>query len=89
MAIFQLNIKVFYDNDGYKSPLETIYSFTDIKGNSYNCKTTRISPKSYMRFIREFEEGLTEVFEQMVKVKDMASNEIGTGLSEQLRTTFI
>ncbi|TFF63593.1 MAG: hypothetical protein EU521_01045 [Promethearchaeota archaeon] len=89
IPIKMMDIEVFYDKDKLKSPLETIYSFTDEKNQTYKIKAERITPNSYMRFMREFEEGFTELFEQMSKMEDLNSGEIGSGLSEQLRTTHI
>jgi hypothetical protein len=86
IPIEKMQIEVLYDNDKYESPLETIYSFTDKEGNSYKIKATRITPNSYMRFMREFDEGITELFEQMAIMEELSSGEIGSGMFEQLRT---
>ncbi|MBD3197259.1 MAG: hypothetical protein GF317_19550 [Candidatus Lokiarchaeota archaeon] len=83
-----MEIDVKYDSDAFNSPLETIYTFSDIKGNKFRIKAKRIGKKSFMRFARDFDKGYTELFEQMVIMKDLDSGEIGSGMSEQLRTVL-
>lgn len=86
IPLTQMEIETINDNDKFKSPLKSIYSFTDAEGNSYRIEATRIEENSYVRFARDFLEGYTELFEQMVIMKDLETTEIGTGMSEQLRT---
>jgi hypothetical protein len=58
----------------------------DKGGNEYRIKAERIDENSYVRFARQFSGGYTELFEQMVIMKNLDSGEIGTGMMEHLRT---
>jgi hypothetical protein len=89
-GIFSLNnlkIKTTYDNDKFNSPLSAIYSFTDSNNNNYQIKSKRIKNDSFIRFNRNFQGGYTELFEQMVIMKDLRTEEIGSGMMEHLRTS--
>ncbi len=82
----EIEIKVKNDTDAFKSPLTTLYKISDENNNQYQIQATRINKNSFMRFSREFEKGSTELFEQMVVMKDLDTGERGTGMSEELRT---
>jgi len=56
-------------------------------GKIYNIKAERIGKKSFIRFVREFSGGYTELFEQMAIMKNLDTGEIGSGMFEQLRTS--
>jgi hypothetical protein len=86
IALKKIDIQVKNDTDAFNSPLTTIYNIKDINNNQYQIQATRINKSSFMRFSREFDEGSTELFEQMVVIKDLESGEIGAGMSEELRT---
>ncbi|TFG04346.1 MAG: hypothetical protein EU539_10955 [Promethearchaeota archaeon] len=58
----------------------------DKSGKTYNIEARRISKNSFVRFARQFPGGYTELFEQMVVMKDLDTGEIGSGLMEHLRT---
>jgi len=79
-------INTINDEDQFKSPISTIYSITDINDNFYKIEAKRIKQDSFIRFRREFENGLTELFEQMVIMKNLDTAEIGSGMMEHLRT---
>jgi hypothetical protein len=76
-----------YDNDKFNSPLSAIYSFTDGNNMNYQIKSERIKKDSFIRFNRNFQGGYTELFEQMVIMKDLRTGEIGTGMMEHLKTS--
>ena len=84
--ISYLEIETSNDNDRFKSPLTSIYNITSEDKKEYKIKAERIATNSYARFARDFQDGYTELYEQMVIVKDLKTNEIGTGMSEELRT---
>ncbi len=58
----------------------------DVGGTEYRIKAERIDKTSFVRFARQFPGGYTELFEQMVIMKDLDTGEIGTGMMEHLRT---
>lgn len=86
VPLSQMEIETINDNDKLKSPFKSIYSFNDVEGNYYKIEAERIEENSYVRFARDFPGGYTELFEQMVIMKNIETGEIGTGMSEQLRT---
>lgn len=86
IPISQLEIETINDTDQYESPLVSTYHLTDAEGNSFNIKAKRLGEKSYIRFAREFIGGYTELFEQMVVIQNLDTEEIGTGMMEHLRS---
>ena len=86
LPIVQMEIETFYDTDKLNSPLKSSYSFVDSEDNSYKIEARRLEANSYVRFARDFPGGYTELFEQMVIMKNLKTGENGTGMSEQLRT---
>ena len=87
--ITSMEINTINDTDKLKSPIKTTYKFSDIDDNSFIIEAHRINKNSYIRFARNFPGGFTELFEQMVIMKNVNSGELGTGMSEQLRTIKI
>lgn len=81
-----VEINVKYDNDNFNSPIITIYTLIDTSGNRYKIRANRISDNSFIRFARDFEDGYTELFEQMAIMTNIETDEVGTGMSEELRT---
>jgi hypothetical protein len=77
---------VKYDDDTFNSPIVTNYTLIDISDNRYKIRAERISDNSFIRFARDFEDGYTELFEQMVIMTNLETDEVGTGMSEELRT---
>jgi hypothetical protein len=84
-----LEIETLNDRDQFKSPISATYEFEDNKGHSYKIKSSRMFKTSYIRFVRDFPGGFTELFEQMVIMEDLKTGEIGTGMMEHLRTIKI
>lgn len=84
--ISTLEIETIEDDDQFKSPLRTVYSITDINGDSFKVSAKRIKKDSFIRFARNFSGGFTELFEQMVVMKNTESGEVGSGMMEHLRT---
>jgi len=68
-----LEIETSNDNDQFDCPLTTTYYIIDKEG-------------SFIRFARDFQGGYTELFEQMVFMKNLDTGEIGSGMMEHLRT---
>ena len=48
-----------------------------------------MTERSYIRFVRDFPGGSTDLFEQMVTIENLRTGEIGTGMMEHLRTNYI
>jgi len=84
--LFTLEIETINDNDQFNSPLSTTYYINNVKGNSFTIKAERIKKDSFIRFVRNFQGGYTELFEQMVIMKNLETGEIGSGMMEHLRT---
>jgi hypothetical protein len=84
--LIRMEIKTTNDKDSFSSPLSAVYTFTDESGRKYKVKAKRIGKKYFIRFVRDFDRGYTELFEQMVIVEDLNTNEIGSGMMEHLRT---
>lgn len=81
-----LEINTINDKDTFYSPISTIYELEDINDCIYKIKAERINKNSFIRFVRQFSEGYTELFEQMVIMTNMDTAEIGSGMMEHLRT---
>jgi hypothetical protein len=81
-----LEIETINDNDQFKSPYTTKYLITNNEGTIYSIKAERITNSSFIRFARSFQGGYTELFEQMVFMKNLDTGEIGSGMMEHLRT---
>ncbi len=84
-----LEIETEIDNDQFKSPLSSIYTITDKTGAIYEIRAERIKKDSFIRFVRNFPTGYTELFEQMVVMKNLDTGEVGSGMMEHLRTIKI
>jgi hypothetical protein len=84
--ISALKIETVVDDDKFKSPLRTLYSIKDINGDSFKISASRIKKDSFIRFARDFPGGFTELFEQMVIMKNEETGDVGSGMMEHLRT---
>ena len=82
----EMEIDTVSDTDKVKTPLSSKFAFADSKGNSHVVDSKRISKNTYFRFTRVFPGGYTELFEEMVIMKDRETGEIGSGMAEYLRT---
>ncbi|MEJ2295421.1 MAG: hypothetical protein P8Y23_11735 [Candidatus Lokiarchaeota archaeon] len=89
IALKKVTIETIQSKDQFKSPISAIYTITDINENHYTIKAQRIKDDSFTRFVREFEGGFTELFEQMAIMEDLNTGEIGSGMMEHLRTIKI
>ena len=87
--IYEVNIDTITDRDQFESPISAIYEFKDHYGEKYRIKSTRMFNTSFIRFARDFPEGYTELFEQMVIMENLDSGEKGSGMMEHLRTIKI
>ncbi|MFX0138077.1 MAG: hypothetical protein ACFFDN_30825 [Candidatus Hodarchaeota archaeon] len=81
-----LEIETINDNDQFNSPISATYFINDIHDKSFTIKAERIKKNSFIRFVRNFQGGYTELFEQMVIMKNLDNSEIGSGMMEHLRT---
>jgi hypothetical protein len=81
-----MEIETADDTDRFNTPKSSTYVFSNSKGDRHVIESERIGKNTYFRFARNFPEGYTELFEQMVIMKDKDTGEIGSGMSEYLRT---
>ncbi len=88
VSLKNVEVDVEYDNDAFNSPLITDYTLIATDGITYNVRAKRLTNTSFMRFARDFEDGYTELFEQMATMRDLDNNEVGAGMFEELRTHF-
>ena len=87
IALSELDVEVILDQDKFKSPLLAKYHITNGEGNSFNIEARPICRGvSGFRFAREFPGGYTEMFDQMVIMKNLDTGEIGSGIAELLRS---
>jgi hypothetical protein len=86
LPLIEFEVETINDNDKFNSPIKAIYYMKDKSGKTYNIEAQRINKNSFVRFARQFPGGYTELFEQMVIMKDLDSGEIGSGMMEHLRT---
>jgi hypothetical protein len=82
----EMTIDTVDDTDRFNTPLSSKYAFADEKGRRHIIESERIGKNTYFRFARSFPGGYTELFEQMVIMKDKDTGEIGSGMAEYLRT---
>lgn len=87
VPIVQMKIETLNDSDQLHTPLTSTYAVKDSKGQLFTTQSNRIVKNSYMRFMRTFPGGFTELFEEMVIMQSVDTGETGTGLAEYLRTT--
>jgi hypothetical protein len=81
-----MEIQTANDTDRFSTPLSSKYLFVDASGNRHVVESERIGKNTYFRFARSFPGGYTELFEQMVIMKDKDTGEVGSGMAEYLRT---
>jgi hypothetical protein len=86
ISISELTINTTTDSDKFNSPISATYQFKDNLENKYRIKSTRMFKTSYIRFVRDFTGGYTELFEQMVIMENLDTGEKGSGMMEHLRT---
>jgi len=86
IPIKNVEIEIINNKDKLKTPLITTYHIIDEQDKIYNIEARLIDKNSIFRFAREFKDGYTELFEEMVSMKDKDTGEIGSGMSEHLRT---
>jgi hypothetical protein len=89
ISLKKVSIETIQSEDQFKSPISAIYTIIDTNDKRYRIRAERIKENSFIRFIREFDNGFTELFEQMVIMKDLDTGEIGSGMMEHLRTIKI
>jgi hypothetical protein len=82
----EMEIETVNDTDRFTTPLSSKFAFADSRGNRHVVVSERVGKNTYFRFARPFPEGYTELFEQMVIMKDKDTGEIGSGMAEYLRT---
>jgi hypothetical protein len=86
ISLAEFEVETVNDTDQLNSPLKATYYMKDIQSNEYRIKAERVNRNSFVRFARQFPGGYTELFEQMVIMKDLDTGEIGSGMMEHLRT---
>ncbi|MFX1443284.1 MAG: hypothetical protein ACFFHV_07725 [Promethearchaeota archaeon] len=86
LPLVEFEIDTVNDTDKFNSPLSATYYMRDKDDNEYRIKAERMNRNSFVRFARQFPGGYTELFEQMVIMKNLETEEIGSGMMEHLRT---
>jgi len=86
IPLSSLEIETINDNDQFNSPLSSTYYIEDVNAGLFTIKAERIKKDSFIRFVRNFKGGYTELFEQMVIMKNLETGEIGSGMMEHLNT---
>jgi hypothetical protein len=86
ISLSNMDIETITDSDLFETPISAIYEFEDKQGKMYKIKAKRLTDRSYIRFVRNFDGGFTELFEQMVIIENLNTGEIGSGMMEHLRT---
>jgi hypothetical protein len=86
IPISEIIIENEFESDKFESPIKATYSLTDSEGKKLKVVANRVSKNTFFRFAREFEGGYTELFEQMARMKNLETGEVGSGMFEQLRT---
>ncbi len=87
--ISKIEIDTINDNDKFNSPFRATYYIEEKTGNVYRIFAERIKKDSFIRFARNFQGGYTELFEQMVTMKNLETGELGSGMMEHLRSFLI
>jgi hypothetical protein len=86
LPLSEIKIETINDNDKFNSPLRATYDIADKSGKTYRILAGRIKKDSFIRFARNFQGGYTELFEQMVTMRNLETDELGSGMMEHLRT---
>jgi hypothetical protein len=86
IPLSEVEINTVNSKDQFKSPLKSSYKILNINRELYLIESNRIKRESFIRFARDFLGGYTELFEQMVIIKNLNTGEIGSGMMEHLRT---
>lgn len=81
----RLKIDTIYEKDQFNSPIAAKYYIEDINSKEYKIEVKRFQDNSFFRFARNYSGGTTELFEQMVSIKDLDTLENGSGMMEHLR----
>jgi hypothetical protein len=82
----EMEIETVNDTNRFNTPLSSRFVFRDTGGSRHVIRSEHIGKNTYFRFARTFQGGYTELFEQMVFMKDEETGEIGSGMAEYLRT---
>jgi len=88
IPVSNVEVEIIEDADKYNTPLITNYTITDKKDHIFNITAKPIDNNTSFRFARDIEGGYTEMFDQMVTMENKDTGEIGSGISELLRTKF-
>ncbi len=81
-----IEIKTKFEEGTIRKPINADVRLKDKKGRTFTLNTRLLHPASFARYAREFSEGETELFEQMVIIECDELDEPGTGLAEWLFT---
>jgi hypothetical protein len=86
IRLSNVDVKVKEDSDKFNTPLITSYRIVNTEGEIYNIEASPIGNNTSFRFARVFSGGYTEMFDQMVIMKNIDTGELGTGIAELLRS---
>jgi hypothetical protein len=82
----KLEVDTKFIDTPIRMPVGATTKVHGVDGKCYTFKSTLISPRSFIRFEREFPDGRTELFENMVIHECEELGTCGTGLTEWLFT---
>lgn len=79
-------VEVTYELDQANNPLNVLTNIKCANGKTISLRSKLISPKSFVKFSRNFEAGSTELFEGLANHQCITTGEEATGLIEFLFT---
>jgi len=81
-----VDVEMMYEEGDSKNPTGALTSVRFADGKVTVLRSRLVSPKSFVKFSRDFQNGSTELFEGMAIHECVATGEKGTGLIESLFT---
>ncbi len=86
VAASEVEVNATFGEGEDKIPVGALTTIKYVNGESTILRSKLISPKSYVKFRRDFSQGSTELFEGMAVHEDTVTGERGSGLMEFLAT---
>jgi len=86
VAASQVDLKIIYDQAEKQNPVGCLTTIRYVDGQEMSLKSKVISPRSMVKFSRDFALGSTDLFEGLAIHEDLKTGEKATGLIEFLFT---
>ncbi|MDO8055605.1 MAG: hypothetical protein Q6361_01985 [Candidatus Hermodarchaeota archaeon] len=86
IPITQVQVETEFEEDAIRKPVRGRYCITDSEGTQYTLTSELMGPLTFGRYTRQFSDGFTELFEQMVIYKYHEKAQTGAGLAEYIFT---